>query len=62
MENPVEDGAGHAGVVTKDLGPVFVGFIGGENAVQFFMPRLPASLGFVFDLPLARAEADLSLP
>jgi len=38
MENPVEDGAGHAGVVTKDLGPVFVGFIGGENAVQFFMP------------------------
>jgi hypothetical protein len=62
MEDTVEDGAGDAGVVTKDLGPVFVGFIGGENAVPFVTPLLPASLGFVFDLPVARAEADSSLP
>lgn len=37
MEDTVEDGAGVAGVVIKDLGPVFVSLVGGDDERTAFI-------------------------
>ena len=37
MEDAVEDGAGDAGVVIEDLGPVFVSLVGGDDERTAFV-------------------------